>query len=468
MRIDPAAELAKSDRAFLIAAAGCGKTETVARAAGTMSDGRQLLLTHTHAGVRALKDRLKKVGADPGRAHVDTIAGFALRYAASFPTMSGIETTKPARNEEWNTTYEAGRRVLDTRAGRRVLAESYTGLYVDEYQDCTIDQHRLVMTIAETLPCRLVLDPLQGIFGFAGALISVDDDLAPSFNRLPDLATPYRWTASNPALGEWLTEVRADILAGRPVSLDGAPIGRGEASRPEQLSTCFGLANRSGSVVAIGRWPNDCHAIARNLRGRFTVMEPIECPDLSGWARSLEAATGLERAGVLIAFASVCMTQVGTSLATTRAALQKGALPTVRSNSPNPAAVEAVIVVAKDQTLGSITGAMALIEGIPGAVLHRRELWRDMARSVREHLADPEPGLEETARRVRDRGRLGGRRVEIRTVSRTLLVKGLEFDHAVVLNADAHPAPDLYVALTRASRTLTVLSASDLLTPPAA
>lgn len=468
MPTDPAEELAKSDRAFLIAAAGCGKTETVARAAGTMAEGRQLLLTHTHAGVRALKDRLKKVGADPGRVHIDTIAGFALRYAASFPTLSGIETTKPLQDQDWTTTYDAGRRVLDTRAGRRVLMESYAGLFVDEYQDCTIDQHRLVMTMAESLPCRVVLDPLQGIFGFAGALISVADDLAPTFERLPDLETPFRWMATNPELGEWLMTVRQDILAGRSVDLRGAPIERGDATIPVQLSTCFRLASRAGSVIAVGRWKNDCQAIARNLRGRFTVMEPIECPDLLQWAKNLEAASGPERAAVLIEFASACMTQVGTSLRTARAVLRKGGLPTVRANSANPAAVDAIIAVAKDQTLGSVTGAMALIEGLPGAVLHRRELWRDMARSVREHMADPEPNLAETAWRVRDRGRQGGRRVEIRTVSRTLLVKGLEFDHAVVLNAHAHPAPDLYVALTRASRSLTVLSTSNLLAPPAA
>jgi len=197
-------------------------------------------------------------------------------------------------------------------------------------------------------------------------------------------------------------------------------------------------------------------------------MEPIECPDLMQWAESLGAATGPERGAVLIDFASLRMTQVGTSLQTARSALYKGALPAIRSNTPNRAAVDALIAVASDPTLGSVVDAMAVIEVIPGAVLHRRELWRDMGRSVREHLADPEPELAETAWRVRDRGRRGGRRVEIRTVSRTLLVKGLEFDHAVVLNADAHPAPDLYVALTRASRTLTVLSASDLLSTPAA
>lgn len=45
-------------------------------------------------------------------------------------------------------------------------------------------------------------------------------------------------------------------------------------------------------------------------------------------------------------------------------------------------------------------------------------------------------------------------------MSRTLLIKGLEFDHALVLSADELDARNLYVALTRGSRSLTVLTAS--------
>ncbi len=43
-------------------------------------------------------------------------------------------------------------------------------------------------------------------------------------------------------------------------------------------------------------------------------------------------------------------------------------------------------------------------------------------------------------------------------VGTTLLVKGLEFDHAVVLDADAYDARNLYVALTRGVQSLTVAS----------
>src|SRR6266508_4509668 len=134
---DAAETLASARRAYLIAPAGCGKTETIAVAAGVHGEGRQLVLTHTHAGVKALKDRLAKVGSPRGRVHVDTIAGFALRYGVSFPRRSALPTTEPAASDEWTAVYDGARRVFDARVGRGVLVESFDGLYVDEYQDCT-------------------------------------------------------------------------------------------------------------------------------------------------------------------------------------------------------------------------------------------------------------------------------------------------------------------------------------------
>ena len=47
--------------------------------------------------------------------------------------------------------------------------------------------------------------------------------------------------------------------------------------------------------------------------------------------------------------------------------------------------------------------------------------------------------------------------VVYRIVSRTLLIKGLEFDHSVVLDPSELDAKHLYVAMTRGARTLSIL-----------
>jgi DNA helicase IV len=63
--------------------------------------------------------------------------------------------------------------------------------------------------------------------------------------------------------------------------------------------------------------------------------------------------------------------------------------------------------------------------------------------------------------------RLTGRVPERRVISRPLLIKGLEYDHAVVLNAEQYSATELYVALTRGRKSVTVVSTSHRLQPAA-
>lgn len=360
--------------------------------------------------------------------------------------------------------YEAAQRVLEGRVGRRVLRESFAGLYVDEYQDCTKDQHWLVMAIADVVPARVVLDPLQGVFGFAGELVSVDHDLAPEFEALPELTTPWRWQNGNRELGDWLVDVRRDLERDSPIDLAAAPIDHGEATPQNQTVTCRAVGGRDGSVVAIGQWVQDCQSIGRRLRGVYTCMEPIECPDLLAWAGRIEAANGPARAAELIRFASTCKTKVGTDLGSACARFATGTMASPAGSEQKRAAVAALNHVAESGDLNWVLRAMSAVDQLPG-YLYRRELWREMGRTIRAFATDRHLTLPGAAWHVRDGGRQAGRRVERRTVSRTLLVKGLEFDHAILLDADRHDRMNLYVALTRAASTLTVLSAGSTVSP---
>ncbi len=57
---------------------------------------------------------------------------------------------------------------------------------------------------------------------------------------------------------------------------------------------------------------------------------------------------------------------------------------------------------------------------------------------------------------VREQNRFHGRQVWKRTIGSTLLLKGLEADHVVVTNVDTLNINNLYVALTRGAKTITV------------
>ena len=47
-----------SGNGYVVAPAGFGKTHTIAQAT-SLSTGRQLVLTHTHAGVNALRKKMR-------------------------------------------------------------------------------------------------------------------------------------------------------------------------------------------------------------------------------------------------------------------------------------------------------------------------------------------------------------------------------------------------------------------------
>jgi hypothetical protein len=462
---------ASKQRAVVIAAAGCGKTELIARAVASQTEGRQLILTHTHAGVKSLRDRLSRLRVPSGLYRVDTIAGFALSYALSFPKHSGLSEFKPVASD-WADVYEPATKVCSTSAGKTVLRSSYLGFYVDEYQDCTLLQHKLVMAIAEALPCRIVGDPLQGIFDFEESpLVNWSKDIFPCFERLPDLEKPWRWENANKGLGAWLIAVRSQIMSGERINLQKAPPGiTWMLVNPlNQRSACFRtLRSKEDSVVAIHKWDKGAHSVARNLRGAFTSMEEVESRDLLKWSDRLERDTGTRRGTTLIDFASKCMTKVSTEMASIRQMLESGKLPISPRVRKHVEVAPALDRVCGSDDFQPVLDALCLIEQVKGAVVYRRELLYDMKRAIREYSLGKYPSLQEAAWSVRDKGRILGRRVEHRTVSRTLLIKGLGFDHAIVLNADDLNAKELYVAMTRGSKSLTVLSSEPILTkePP--
>ena len=90
--------------------------------------------------------------------------------------------------------------------------------------------------------------------------------------------------------------------------------------------------------------------------------------------------------------------------------------------------------------------------------LYRWEGWRDTMSAIRLSLETDNAPIEELAI-IRDKLRHAGRRPHNRVASRTVLVKGLEYDHVII--ADASKMLDTrnyYVTLTRAKKSITVIT----------
>jgi DNA helicase-2/ATP-dependent DNA helicase PcrA len=193
-------------------------------------------------------------------------------------------------------------------------------------------------------------------------------------------------------------------------------------------------------------------------------VEPVDSEDLYEAARRIDGCVGFARAVAVFDFAAECMTRIGTELASVRKALEEGRPPKTKKY---PEQVGVLLAICSGSTLSSVTAALESLSKIPCVVVHRRELLSEMIRALRVVVTGQASDLSTAAWSVRDVSRQRGRVFPRCAVGTTLLVKGLECDHAVVFNADAMDPQNLYVAMTRGSRSLTVLSKSRCVTPKA-
>jgi len=226
--IEPEIDLLAIERGSVSAPAGCGKTHVVAASLGRYGGDKPILiLTHTNAGVMALRTRLIRAGVRPTAYRLATLDGWAIRLIATFPKRSGhdpkiLDLRRPS--SDYPAIRLAAARLLQFGHLSDVLVSSYDRLLVDEYQDCLQMQHAIVGLTAQVLPTCVLGDPLQAIFGFAGKLVHWKNDVEATFPPAGRLSTPWRWiNAGETAFGEWLLAARNRLLAGQPVDLRSAP-----------------------------------------------------------------------------------------------------------------------------------------------------------------------------------------------------------------------------------------------------
>lgn len=102
--------------------------------------------------------------------------------------------------------------------------------------------------------------------------------------------------------------------------------------------------------------------------------------------------------------------------------------------------------------------AIEAARSYPDVVVYRPEILDNItAAAQRCQRGEDVTSLVAEVRALRERERRTGRRLPGRIVSRTLLVKGLEFDHAIVCDLAGMDARHIYVALTRAAKSVSIV-----------
>ncbi|MDZ4055877.1 MAG: UvrD-helicase domain-containing protein, partial [Polynucleobacter sp.] len=151
-------------RGAVTAPAGCGKTHLIADAISKHGDSKPILvLTHTNAGVAALRGRLEKAGVPSKAYRLATIDGWAMRLVSTFPARSGCDPLilkLENRGSDYPKIRVAAAKMLKAEHALDVLAATYSRLFVDEYQDCNVPQHAIVYYMSRALPTCVLGDPM--------------------------------------------------------------------------------------------------------------------------------------------------------------------------------------------------------------------------------------------------------------------------------------------------------------------
>jgi len=459
-------------RGLVIAPAGCGKTQLISDALARHDGPKPILvLTHTNAGVAALRDRLDRAGVKPSAYRAATLDGFAIRLISTFPLRAGhdpriVTGAKP----NYEAIRDTATRLVAAGHLNDILAASFAQLYVDEYQDCSIRQHAMVTWLAQSLPTAIVGDPFQAIFGFgADQLADWQTDVLAFFPKAGELATPWRWNnAGAHDLGQWLLSIRPDLAARRPIDLQNAPGSvqwvqlDGRQDDALRLAAASVAAPGDTKVLIIGDStdPRGQRRFARQVEGAVTV-EAVDLRDLTEFGSALDLALP-DALSVVAGFAENLMSAFSASdLVKSVSAAHAGKLGRALT------AIEQVAVrFDNSRSLADVADLLTTINRAGGVRCYRPAVLAAAQRALQLAASPEGPPFREATVTIREYSRLIGRPLAKRSVGSTLLLKGLEADISVVLNAGALNARNLYVAMTRGSRRVFVCSPSPILNPP--
>ena len=307
---------------------------------------------------------------------------------------------------------------------------------------------------------------MQRIFGFGGQRLPPWESVKLAFPLLGTLDTPWRWERhGEAAFGRWILQQREVLRSGRLVDLTTAPPNvefiwepQDGSSRGEVRRTAIPAPGPGALLVITAAKQVQERRLAARMGVRLAVVEPVTMTELPKHAAVIWRATGMDAAEALLSFMAEVATGVSVSDMMARLSLLLAGRA-LWAASPDE---EALLALVRDGHVG-LAQAMAAIEAGPGRWVFRPELLEAMQAAIRAAAKQPGFPLHATAREVRDRSADGERKLPRRAVGSTLLLKGLEADRAVVFDTATMTACDLYVAISRASRSLRVVAPSPLL-----
>ncbi|SEO43155.1 DNA helicase-2 / ATP-dependent DNA helicase PcrA [Methylobacterium sp. ap11] len=352
-----------------------------------------------------------------------------------------------------------------------IISSTYSRIIVDEYQDCSIFQHAIVWFASQSLPTCVLGDPLQAIFGFGkDQLADWNKHVCIHFPIVGELNTPWRWVnAGQAAFGNWLLDVRRKLIEGEAIDLRTSPSNvtwinlDGTSDHAKKLAAARTIVKGEDSrviIIADSKSPASQRRFASQTPGAVTI-EAVDLKDLINFSNNLDLENNhcVEQ---IASFAQMVMTSINPADLISRInSIKQG------RNKTEPSDVEkAAIKLYDTRSHQSVIDLLVEMNKEAGVTVYRPAVLRSCIGALRLTIGPNAVDFKEAAIKIREQNRLVGRPLPKRSVGSTLLLKGLEADGAVILDADDLDRKNLYVAMTRGSTSLVICSTRNVLDPP--
>lgn len=480
------------NRGLLIAPAGHGKTTAIADCLLQCPDNEcQLVLTHTHAGIASLRSKFRKKNISSKKYQLETITGFAQRYVLSILGSSVLPDEED--KEYFGMAVEKCRSLLESKIIQSIIKISYDGVFVDEYQDCTIDQHHMVLGIARNLPLHLFGDPLQGIFSFENKpLVDIENDLR-MFKRFDLLDYPWRWHETNPELGQYIFNIRKQLEAGRSIYLNSSSVKgvsivlctSDENEKYKHLKTIISNLKSSNILILFPSYKSykNNKVYQRGLTydriklkqridfaNKFSIIDAIDSREYYKCASAIDAyieqcqksnrSKKVARLYDLLSYLHLNISEIKNWIDRDH---NRFVQRTKKNVSLSMQLIDCFLLFVSDVNLANLRKLINLIVRLPKIKYYHRELYQTIDHCF--ELADINNiCMKEAMRLYKARLRHQGRKIDGCGIGTTLLTKGLEFDTVILW--DTHrfeDAKNFYVAISRACKQLIIMTEKDTL-----
>lgn len=470
-------EFVSNSHSMLIAPAGYGKTHTIATCLNhTQKSGKQLILTHTHAGVASIKEKIKKSNISSSHYNVETISSFAQKYVLSFYTGKDIPEQENSK-EYYPFIIEKASVLFKLKPIRSIISNSYTGLFVDEYQDCTIAQHNLVLVLSELFPTRILGDYMQGIFGFNGeSLVDLEDGNAMGeFDKKKSLLDkPQRWlNGNNEQLGTDLKGIRELLISKRKINLSDFKSIELHLVNEEDLfdpkKEFYKKINellKETNLLIIHPDSTSIYPrlkLVKQFSNRITLIESIDDKEFYNLSK-LADSFAKENPNLFIR--EICIklfNKTGVDLWFNEKGFKN------KTSETDKALLMPIVDIVK--LLGDsfpfslVADILKQINNLPDIKCYRKDLFYSFVQALDEAEIKNISVYQAMTNRRNSIRRIG-RKIYGKCIGTTLLTKGLEFDTVAIINAHKFDCrKHLYVALTRASKRLIVFTNVEKLNP---